>query len=306
MELRVLRYFLAVAHEANITRAAEHLHVTQPTLSRQLLDLEAALGKTLFIRGKRKLVLTEEGLFLRRRAQEILELVKATEAAFNNPDETVSGEVHIGGGETQAMRLIARTACALRTACPQISLHLFSGNAEDVAERLDRGLVDFGVFIRPANLTKYDYIKLPVTDVWGLLMRRDNPLAAKTAICPGDREALPLICSRQTMVANELAGWMGDSHARLNVVATYNLLYNAALMVEEGVGCALCLDNIANTSAGSPLCFRPLSPVMEVGLDIAWKQQQVFSRAAAKFLEFLQRSLTGQNAEAEKKLLLSI
>lgn len=300
MELRVLRYFLAVAREENITRAAESLYVTQPTLSRQLLELEESLGKTLFLRGKRKITLTEEGLFLRRRAQEILELVEKTKAAFHEPEESISGEVHIGGGETDAMRLIARTAQRLRAAHPHIGFHLYSGNAEEVADRLERGLVDFGVFIRPANLARYEYVKLPVTDVWGLLMRKDSPLAARESIGPDDLPGLPLLCSRQVMVANELAGWLKDKSARLNIVATYNLLYNAALMVEEGVGHALCLDKIADTSEASPLCFRPLAPRMEVGLDVAWKKEQVFSRAAAKFLELLQQEMTGEASPAAR------
>lgn len=296
MELRVLRYFLEVAREENITRAAERLHLTQPTLSRQLLDLEEALGKTLFLRGKRKLTLTEEGVFLRKRAQEIVELVEKTEAALRDPAESVCGDVHIAGGETDAMRLIARTAKRLKEACPRISFHLFSGNAEDVSERLDRGLADFGVFIRPANVAKYECLPLPFTDVWGVLMRKDSPLAARKSIRPEDLAGLPLICSRQTMAASELAGWMGDG--RPHIVATYNLLYNAALMVEEGVGYALCLDRIADTSDASPLCFRPLEPGMEVGLYVAWKKQQVFSRAAARFLEFLRRDLTGRRPPA--------
>lgn len=293
MELRVLRYFLAVAQEENITRAAERLHLTQPTLSRQLQELEEGLGKTLFLRGKRKITLTEEGCFLRERAREILELVEKTQTAFNAPEESVSGEIYIGGGETNAMRLIARTVRKLRQQYPDIRVHLFSGNAEEVSERLAQGRVDFGVFIRPADLSKYDYLKLPMTDVWGLLMRKDDTLAARTTICPDVLPGLPLLCSRQSMVANELAGWLGDGVSRLNVVATYNLLYNAALMVEEGVGYALCLDGIANTSEASPLCFRPLIPKMEVGLDLAWKKEQVFSRAALKFLEFLKSEASG-------------
>ena len=163
MELRVLRYFLAVAREESISGAAEALHVTQPTLSRQMMELEEELGKTLFLRGKRKISLTEEGMFLRKRAQEIVTLVEKTESEFSAAEETISGDVHIGGGETDAMRLIARAAHRLQSAYPHIAYHLFSGNADDVTERLDRGLVDFGVFIEPADLSKYDFIKLPVT-----------------------------------------------------------------------------------------------------------------------------------------------
>ena len=291
MELRVLRYFLAVAREETISGAAEAVHVTQPTLSRQMMDLEEELGKTLFLRGKRRITLTEEGMFLRKRAQEIVELVEKTEAEFGAAEKDISGEVWIGGGETDAMRLIARAAQGLQAAQPHISYHLFSGNAEDVAERLDRGLVDFGVFVEPADLSKYDFIKLPVTDVWGVLMRKDSPLAAKRAIQPDDLLGLPLLCSRQSMVQNGISGWMGDKSDKLNIVTTYNLIYNASLMVEEGMGYALCLDRIIRTSGDSPLCFRPLEPKLEVGLDIVWKKYQVFSKAAAKFLEHLQKEL---------------
>lgn len=291
MELRVLRYFLAVAREETISGAAEAVHVTQPTLSRQMMDLEEELGKTLFLRGKRRISLTEEGMFLRKRAQEIVDLVEKTESEFSAAEKDIGGEVWIGGGETDAMRLIARAARGLQAAYPHISYHLFSGNAEDVAERLDRGLVDFGVFIEPADLSKYDFIKLPVTDVWGVLMRKDSPLAEKQTIRPEDLLGLPLLCSRQPMVKNEISGWMGANYEKLNIVTTYNLLYNASLMVEEGMGYALCLDKIIRTCGDGPLCFRPLEPRLEVGLDIVWKKYQIFSKAAAKFLEHLQKEL---------------
>ena len=291
MELRVLRYFLAVAREESISGAAEALHVTQPTLSRQMMELEEELGKTLFLRGKRKISLTEEGMFLRKRAQEIVTLVEKTESEFSAAEETISGDVHIGGGETDAMRLIARAAHRLQSAYPHIAYHLFSGNADDVTERLDRGLVDFGVFIEPADLSKYDFIKLPVTDIWGVPMRKDCPLAARATIRPQDLLGLPLLASNQHLVKNEFSGWFGEGYEKLNIITTYNLLYNASIMVEEGMGYALCLDKIVRTSGGSPLCFRPLEPKLEVGLHIAWKKYQFFSKAAEKFLECLQREI---------------
>lgn len=291
MELRVLRYFLAVAHEETISRAADALHVTQPTLSRQLIELEEELGKTLFVRGKRKITLTDEGVFLRKRAQEIVALVEKTQAAFSEADASISGDVYIGGGETDAMRLIARAAQAMQRACPQVTFHLFSGNAEDVAERLDKGLVDFGVLIEPTDLSKYDFIQLPVTDIWGVLMRKDSPLASKATVRPLDLTELPLIVSRQSMVHNAIHGWLGDKNSQLRIVTTYNLLYNAALMVEEGMGYALCLDRIANTGSDSPLCFRPLEPKLDVGLDVVWKKYQTFSKAASRFLEYLHKEI---------------
>lgn len=291
MELRVLRYFLAVAREETISGAAEAVHVTQPTLSRQMMDLEEELGKTLFLRGKRRISLTEEGMFLRKRAQEIVDVVEKTESEFSAAEKDIGGEVWIGGGETDVMRLIARAVRGLQAAYPHISYYLFSGNAEDVAERLDRGLVDFGVFIEPADLSKYDFIKLLATDVWGVLMRKDSPLAEKQTIRPEDLLGLPLLCSRQPMVKNEIAGWMGANYEKLNIVMTYNLLYNASLRVEEGMGYALCLDKIIRTFDDGSLCFRPLEPKLEVGLSIVWKKYQIFSKAAAKFLEHLQKEL---------------
>lgn len=291
MDLRVLRYFLAVAREESISGAAKALYVTQPTLSRQMMELEEELGKTLFLRGKRKILLTEEGLFLRKRAQEIVALVEKTESEFQGAEDNISGDVYIGGGETDAMRLIARAAHRLQAAHPHIGYHLFSGNAESVTERLDRGLVDFGVLIEPVDLSKYDFIKLPVTDVWGVLMRQDSPLAQKKTLTPNDLLGLPLLSSNQTLVKNEIAGWMGEKYAQLKVIATYNLLYNASLLVEEGMGYALCLDNIIRVSDSGPLCFRPLEPELAVGLDVVWKKHQVFSRAAAKFLEYLQNEI---------------
>lgn len=294
MELRVLRYFLAVAREESISEAANFLHITQPTLSRQIMELEEELGTKLLNRGRRnqKIALTDEGMLLRRRAEEMIELADRTEAEFARRDELISGEIHIGAGETDAMRLLTRAAKTLHTLYPHIRYHLYSGNAEYVTEQLDRGLLDFGILVEPADVHKYDYIRLPATDIWGVLLRRDHPLAARDAIQPADLQNLPLIISRQTMVQNELAGWLGSSFDTLHVVATYNLLYNASLMVEEGLGCALCLDKIINTTGDSRLCFRPLAPKLTVGLDVVWKKHQVFPKAAELFLQKLREMNT--------------
>jgi DNA-binding transcriptional LysR family regulator len=282
---------LAVAREESITGAAESLHVTQPTLSKQLMDLEISLGKKLFIRGNRKITLTEEGMFLRKRAQEIMDLVERTEFELNRPDEAISGDIHIGGGETDAMRLIAKTVNALQREHPHIRYHLYSGNGDDVTERLDKGLLDFGILIEPVDVMKYDYTRLPATDTWGLLMRKDSPLAVLENIGADVLWDIPIICSRQTLVRNEISGWLRDDYEKLNVVATYNLIYNASLMVDEGVGYALCLDKLVNTSSDSGLCFRPLEPQLESGLLIVWKKYQVFSKAGEAFLQKLQREI---------------
>ena len=289
MELRVLRYFLAVAREESISGAADYLHITQPTLSRQLMELEEELGTKLFLRGKRnrRVRLTDEGMLLRRRAEEIVELADKTEAEFTAKDEWISGEVYIGSGETDAMRLIAQTAQNLRKEYPHIRYHLFSGNADDVMERLDKGLLDFGLLIGSANIEKYDHIQLPATDTWGLLMRKDSPLAQKDVIRPQDLKGIPLLGSRQAVMRNELSEWYGGDFERLNIVATYNLIYNAALMVDEGFGYALTLDKLINTSGESNLCFRPFSPRLEAHLVLVWKKYQPFSKASQKFLDQL-------------------
>lgn len=293
MELRVLRYFLAVAREESITAAAAALHITQPTLSRQMMELEQELGTRLLVRGKRnsKITLTDGGMLLRKRAEEIISLSDRTEAEFRAADDLVSGDVYIGGGETDAMRLIAKAAKALQDAHPHVRLHLYSGNANDVSERLDNGLLDFGVLIEPANVSKYDFIRLPATDTWGLLMRKDSPLAQKEGIRSTDLDKLPLLVSRQSMVRNELSGWAGRDFDQLAIVATYNLIYNAALMVDEGFGYALTLDKLVNTGGNSNLHFIPLEPKLEANLSIVWKKYSLFSKAADKFLEQLGKQL---------------
>jgi DNA-binding transcriptional LysR family regulator len=255
------------------------------------MDFENQLGKTLFIRGKRKITLTEEGLFLRKRAQEIVDLVDKTESEFGKPDETISGDIYIGGGETDAIRIIAKTVNKLHSEYPLIHYHLFSGNGDDVTERLDKGLLDFGIVIEPIDIKKYDYLRLPATDIWGLLMKKDSPLAALENIKSKNLRDIPLLCSRQTLVRNEISGWLGDEYEKLNIVATYNLLFNASLMVDEGIGYALCLDKIINTSESSRFCFKPLEPRLEANLFIIWKKYQVFSKAAKIFLQELQEKI---------------
>ena len=287
MELRVLKYFLATANEKNITKAAQILHITQPTLSRQLMELEEELGKKLFIRGKRKLILTDEGILLKKRAEEILELVEKSEKEIMTSDEVINGEIFIGGGESDAMRIIAQVSKKLQKKHPFIHYHLFSGNGDDVLEKLDKGLLDFGILIAPVDIRKYEYIKLPKTDTWGLLLRKDSPLAKNEVIRPQDLFDIPLICSRQTLVREDISKWLGEDLDNLNVISSYNLIYNASLMVEEGAGCALCLDKLINTTGNSVLCFRPLEPKLEVDIYIVWKKSQIFSKTCKKFLEEL-------------------
>lgn len=292
MEIRVLRYFLMVAREGNITKAADVLHVTQPTLSRQLKDLEQELGKKLFIRSSHSIILTDEGMLLRNRAEEIVNMVDKLEAEFSSMEETIGGDVYIGGGETEAMKHIARVAKDVQLRYPNIRYHLYSGNEEDITERLDKGLLDFGILIQPADISKYNYLNMPAKDVWGVVMRKDSPLALKESIQAADLLNVPLICSRQAMKQtfskNEFADWFGEDFHKLNIVTTYNLAYNAAIMVEEGVGYAITLDKIVNTSTNSNLCFRALQPRLESGLNIVWKKHHVLSAAADAFLKELQ------------------
>lgn len=296
MEIRVLRYFLAVAREESITAAANFLHLTQPTLSRQIHDLEEELGQRLLIRKSHRVTLTPEGMLLRKRAEEILSMVDKTESEFRSLETTVSGDVYIGSGETQAVRQIAEIIRRMQVEYPGIHYHMHSGNAQDITDRLDNGLLDFGILIQPADITKYDSLDLPAKDVWGVIMRKDSPLAAKRQLCKEDLRSLPLLCSRQAVLTqrhgNAFASWFGTEFEKLNIVSTYNLIYNAAIMVEAGVGYAVTLDHLANTSATSDLCFRPLFPRLESGLNIVWKKYQVFSPAAEIFLDHLKEAFT--------------
>ena len=289
MEIRVLRYFLAVSREGSITAAANYLHLTQPTLSRQLKDLEEELGQTLLIRKSHRVTLTPEGMLLRKRAEEIIAMVDKTQSEFVSLGNTVSGNVYIGGGETRVMKEIATVIRDIQTAFPAIHFHLYSGNAEDVTERLDKGLLDFGVLIQPADLSRYQSLQLKGKDQWGVLMPKDSPLAAKKAIKKEDLLDLPLICSRQAIRrhinGNAFSHWFGEDFERLNIVSTFNLIYNAALLVEAGAGYAISLDGLTDTSRDSALCFRPLSPRLESRLAIVWKKDQVFSPAAQLFLD---------------------
>ncbi len=291
MELRVLQYFLAVTREQSISGAAESLFLSQPTLSRQLKELEEELGKQLFIRGSRRVTLTEEGMILRKRAEEIMELVKKAEDEITQSDETLAGNITVGTGETDGMRFLIKAAHDLQTDYPLIQLNIISGDSTTVLEDLDKGLIDFGIIFGKVDASKYEYIELPHKDVWGVMMRRDSPLAEKSEITAGDLADKPLIVSRQAFQTAVFRDFFPCGQEKLNIVATYNLLFNGSLMVDEGMGYAICFDKIINVSGDSKLCFCPLSPRIEASMSIVWKKYQVHSKVTGLFLNKLRESI---------------
>lgn len=285
MDIQQLKYFLAVAREGSVSRAAAYLYITQPSLTRQMQNLEKETGRQLFVRGGRRMRLTESGELLFKRAEEIVELFDKTEKELIRPYGEIGGEIFIGGGETRAMKIITDLAAFVREKYPAIRFHLHSGDMADVCERLDKGLADFGLIIEPAELDKYEYVRLPVDDVWGVMMRRDDPLAAKDCVTREDLAGVPLLRSRHSRDRSAVSKWIrGIPDAK--IAATYNLLYNASLMTESGIGKAVCIDGIVNTE-GSGLCFKPLYPAVVSGIYVAWKKNQVFSKAASIFLREL-------------------
>ena len=293
LDIRVLKYFLAVARTESITRAAEELHMSQPPLSRQMKDLEEELGKQLLVRGSRRVTLTEEGMILRRRAEEIISLMEKAQSEISCACDDINGWICVGGGETDGMRLIAGALKSLRDEYPNVMIHLYSGNGGDVKEQLERDMLDFALIAGQIDLKGYDFIRLPTVDRWGVLMRRDHPLADKEVIRTEDLAGVPLLRSAQDLVENEISGWMGTNQSQLNIIGEYNLLYNAALLVAAGVGCALCLDRLIKTTAEEGLCFRPLAPELQVQQVLIWKKNKVLSKAAKKFLERLEGAQQG-------------
>ena len=284
MELRVLRYFLAVAREENITKAAALLHLTQPTLSRQLMQLEEELGVKLFQRSRYHIVLTDEGMRLRRRAQELMDLADKTTREFITGETELMGEIAIGAGETQSMSFLSRAIVSFRERYPKVTFRIFSASADDVKERLDMGLLDMGLLTEPVDVGRYAFCRMKEKDCWGALMRADAPLAHREMITPGDLENVPLLLSGRETVQRELASWFGNSWDHLQIAATFNLILNAANMVRCGVGVALGFDLNLDFD---DLCFRPLSPKMETGTVLVWKKDQVLTPAMEAFHEHI-------------------
>lgn len=293
VELRTLRYFLAVAREENITNASRVLHVTQPTLSRQLKDLERELGVQLFVRGNRKTVLTDEGMLLRKRAEEIVSLADRAEAELAGVHGEVMGDVYIGGGETHAMGTVAQVIAELQQRHPDLRFHVHSGNADDVCERIDKGLLDFGLLIDPAPVSRYESVQLPLADRFGLLVREDSPLAEKGFVEPSDLRREPLVATRRGVMEALIAPWAGVDASDLDIRDSINLIYNGTLLVRCGAGSAVCLDGLVPAAAETGLRFLPFEPALTVHSHVVWKKYQVRSAAAEAFLDALRAKVEG-------------
>lgn len=271
-----------------MTRAAKYLHVTQPTLSKQIKQLEEEIGKKLFIRSNYSIKLTDEGLLLRKRAEDILSMVDKTMEEFQALDDITGGDIYIGAAESESFSYFATVAKDLQLQYPNVKFHLYSGNTEVIAERLDRGLLDFAIIVQEVDLSKYNYIKIPTSDTWGVIMRKDSPLAKKEYITIEDLIDLPLIVSRQG-ITEDYPKLFKEKLDQLHIVATFDLIYNASIMVKEGFGYALSFDKIVDTSENSELCFRVLKPELKTNMYIIWKKYQVFTPIAEKLLSKMQQ-----------------
>lgn len=291
IETRLLQYFLAVAEEQNITRAANYLHITQPTLSKQMMDLEEQLGKKLFIRGKKKISLTEDGLYLRGRAQEIISLIDKTESDFRENEQNISGDVHIGCGEYKNSSAIIEIISDILDFYPGIHFHFFSSNADAIIERLDKGLLDAGILLEPEITPRYDYQKLPLKETWGILMQKNSPLASKEKIILEDLSGNPVIIPSQTSNNQRFKQLFADHNVSLDIIATYNLIFNASLMVQAGIGPALCIGGLVAETSENNLIFRPFEPAITSNVFLFTKKYQVFSKATKLFISRLLQEL---------------
>ena len=290
MDIRLLEYFLAVAKYGNITRAAEQLHVTQPTISRQLMELEEAVGSPLLIRGKRQVTLTEAGILFQQRAAEIVSLMEKTMRDISDQDDLLGGTVAIGCVETCVSRMLPKVLGGFSAKYPKVKYELYSADGDDIREKLDRGDLDFGILVEPVEAAKYDYFRLPYWETWGVVMRKDDPLAQKAAIGRDDLLSIPLILPRREIVQDHIAGWFGLDRSQLNILAGHNLLNNAALLVEAGLGYGVCVGGSFDIGGGRDLCFVPLDPERTTGHVLAWKKNRVFHSAANRFREYVRET----------------
>ena len=288
MEIRTLRYFLETAREGNMTRAAERLFVSQPTMSKQLKELEGELGAKLFIRSNYNIKLTEAGMLLKKRAEDILTLVDKTEDEFRSMDEINSGDIFVGAPESEAMALFTDAVSDLQRDYPGIRCNIYSGNHDDVCDRLDKGLLDFAIVMSYVDLSKYNYLEIPAQDSWGILMKKSDPLASKESLTIDELKKYPLICSRQ-WIDQDFPHWFGEDSGKVKIAATYNLAFNAAVMVKSGIGYAVVLDNLIDTGESSGLTFRPLSDVPGTGLYVIWRKYQTFTPIAQLLIDDLEK-----------------
>ena len=285
MELRTLRYFLAAAQEENITKAADILHVTQPTLSRQMMDLERELDVTLMLRGKNGLTLTDDGIFFRQRAQEIVELADRLEKSFVERQNNISGMVVIGASETVGSQTLARLIKEFSGKYPAVQFTLYNETVDNIKDRLDKGLVDIGLLLEPVDVTKFDYVRLSQQDTWGLLVRDDHPLTEKESLTADDVAPYPLILPLRDNIRVEIIHWLGRDEKELTIPLFYTLLSNAALMVAEGLGCAFCMDGALAIRSDPRLRFIPLEPRRVTHSVLVWKKNKIFSPATSLFIQ---------------------
>lgn len=286
MEIRVLRYFLTVVREESITKASEVLHITQPTLSRQLAQMEEEIGVKLFDRGARKIKLTNEGILLRRRAEEILQLVDKTEKELVEQEEQVEGKISVGCGEIASVQLLAELFREFHQKYPRVTFDIFTATADLVKEQMDKGLLDLGLLLEPIDMEKYDFIRMNMKEKWVVLMPSNDPLAEKECITASDLSELPLILPRRMQVQSELASWFGDYYKNLNVLFTGNLSTNSAVMVKQGLAYSVVIEGAVPFWDSSKVTYRPLYPELSATSVLAWKRGQPFSLAATKFIEF--------------------
>ena len=286
MDIWSLKYFLAVARAGNLTRAAQTLHLSQPALSMRLAELERELGHPLFVRGARGMTLTEKGALLMRRAEDLVELAERIESEIRADDvKGLSGTIAIGAGETVAFAPVANAIKALCAENPNLHIDITSGNGEDIQARIQSGTIDLGLFVGPGRYKGYDHIAMPHVLRWGLIMRRDAPLASRQSIRAKDLDGLPILLTRQMMVGEFLSGWLGHACGALNIVCTYNLAYNAALMVAAGLGSAICIDNVIPAAFADSIVFRPFAPALSSDAYLAWRKDVPLSPAANALVE---------------------
>ena len=284
MEIRVLRYFLEIAREENMTRAAQRLHISQPSLSKQMKELETELGKKLFVRSNYSIHLTEEGMLLRKRAEDLLSLADKITNEFQTMDDITGGDVFIGCAESHLIKYLAQAVGRLNRRYPGIHYHITSGDTKQVTEKLNRGLFDMAFIVEPPDLSRYNYLEVPETDTWGAIMRKDCPLAEKDSVTIDDLLPYPIFCSEQS-AKSDLPRWCGEKADQLNIMATFNLSNNGAVFVKEGLGICLTFDRLIETTPDSGICFRPITPILHTKMYVIWKKYQVFTAVSKLLLE---------------------